>query len=383
MKSDNPKILIATGIYPPDIGGPATYSKILNDSLSEYGYSSVVVSFGAVRRLPKILRHSVYFFKLLKASRGAEIIFAQDPVSVGLPALFVSKITRKPLLLKIVGDYAWEQGMIRFGVKDRLDEFSLQRKGYGLAVSILKRVEKVVARGAIKIIVPSEYLKKIVSNWGISPQKIAVVYNAFGAGFSFTKEDKNETKKELGLLGRRVIVSAGRLVPWKGFLELLEIMPEIFLKYPDAVLLIAGEGPLRAKIEKRTKELGLGENIRLLGKLPKENLFRYLSVAEVFVLNTSYEGFSHQLLEVMSSGVPIVTTAVGGNPEIVKDGENGFLVKYGDGRKLSQAIQGILSDGLLAGKLAEEGKKTAGGFTKDRMLVGLVAVIAGLKKNNG
>ncbi len=81
------KILIATGIYPPDIGGPATYSKLLKDELPGRGIDVQVLSFGQVRHLPKIIRHFSYLLKILKLGRGVDVIYAQDPVSVGFPAL--------------------------------------------------------------------------------------------------------------------------------------------------------------------------------------------------------------------------------------------------------------------------------------------------------
>ena len=107
------KILITTGIYPPDIGGPATYSKILIDELPKHNINALVLGFGEVRRLPKIIRHFLYFLKILKKGWKADIIFAQDPVSVGLPAALAAKILGKKFVLKIVGDYAWEQFQIK------------------------------------------------------------------------------------------------------------------------------------------------------------------------------------------------------------------------------------------------------------------------------
>src|SRR3989344_3451656 len=86
------KILIATGIYPPDIGGPATYSKLLADELSKHNFNVSVLSFGEVRKLPKVLRHIIYFFKVWRRGKKADIIFAQDPVSVGLPAVLAAEI---------------------------------------------------------------------------------------------------------------------------------------------------------------------------------------------------------------------------------------------------------------------------------------------------
>src|SRR3989344_4645882 len=117
------KILIATPLYPPDIGGPATYSKLLFDNLSKRSVKIVIFSFGEVRALPKIVRHLVYFFKLLKKARSADIIFAQDTVSVGFPALWVAKILTKKFFVRVPGDYAWEQGVQKHGIVDPIDEF--------------------------------------------------------------------------------------------------------------------------------------------------------------------------------------------------------------------------------------------------------------------
>src|SRR3989344_2738828 len=110
------RILVATGLYPPDIGGPATYTKMLETHLPKRGVELTVAPYGWVRRYPKIFRHTAFMWKLIRESRGCDAIYALDPVSVGLPALIASKITRKPLFLRIVGDYAWEQGQLRFGV---------------------------------------------------------------------------------------------------------------------------------------------------------------------------------------------------------------------------------------------------------------------------
>src|SRR3990167_1262831 len=98
------RILIATGLYPPDIGGPATYSKLLFDKLYTYDVQVEVAWFGEVRYLPKIIRHIVYFFMVIKKSKGMDAIYAQDPLGTGFPAMFAAMATRKRFFLKIVGD---------------------------------------------------------------------------------------------------------------------------------------------------------------------------------------------------------------------------------------------------------------------------------------
>ena len=118
------KVLITTGIYPPDIGGPAIYSKLLFDELPKRGFEVEVLVFKDVLKWPYIIRHIIYFLKILKKGRKVDIIFAQDPLGSGMPAAFAAKILRKKFILKIVGDRAWETGVQSFGLKIMLDEFS-------------------------------------------------------------------------------------------------------------------------------------------------------------------------------------------------------------------------------------------------------------------
>ena len=339
------RILIATGIFPPEVGGPATYSKILLDELPKHDFGVRVLSFGSVRKLPKILRHMAYGFKVVLMGRNTDIIFAQDPVSVGLPAALAAKILRKKFLLKIVGDYAWEQGVQRFGVKEVLDDF-LKNK-YRWEVEFLRKIQKFTANRADKIIVPSEYLKKVVLAWGVKQGKIHVVYNAFDA--PEIKISKEDAKKQLGISGK-ILISAGRDVPWKGFQMLRDLMPEILLQIPDAKLFI-------------------------LSNAPKEKLLLYLRAADLFVLNTSYEGFSHQILEAMALGVPIVTTDAGGNPELIEDGKEGFLVKFNDKEALKTKILEILKNPELAQKLGASASQKSRQFSKERMVKEIVKIL--------
>ncbi|MEK7614391.1 MAG: glycosyltransferase family 4 protein [Patescibacteria group bacterium] len=365
------KILITTGIYPPSIGGPATYSKILFEELPKRGIETTILSFDEVRSLPKIIRHAVYFLKIFGRSRGCGIIYAQDPVSVGLPSFFAAKILRKNFLLRVAGDYAWEQGIQRFGVVEMLDDFVKKLAGqYKLPVRFLRYIEYFVARHAERVIVPSKYLKKIVTGWGVPVEKITVINNAFEG---VPREATSDRPKML--LSGKTIVSAGRLVPWKGFLVLVEMMLESVKKFPDLKLYIIGDGPDRELLERRIKLLELNRNVFLLGKVSQAALFDYVGQASAFVLNTGYEGFPHQILEALSLGTPVVTTDIGGNQDMMRHGENGFLVPYNDKQALAAAVEKILRDEELARRFKENGRVTVAKFTKERMINSLIKVM--------
>ncbi len=357
------RVLIATGIYPPSIGGPATYSKILYENLHKYGISVAVASFDNLRHLPIGIRHFLYFIKLLIDGIGCDVIYAQDPVSVGYPAMWAARILNKKFVLKIVGDYAWEQGVQRFGVKELLDDFVKDRREYHSRVLQMKKIQKKVAKSADKIIVPSRYLKKIVTQWGIEENKINVVYNSFEGILDIEKIIKND----LGL-SHPTIISAGRLVPWKGFEKLINVISELKEKIPSIKLIIIGDGPQKQNLEKIIVDKKLSQNVSLLPAMSKENLFEYIHSSDIFVLNTGYEGFSHQILEVLALGVPIITTNIGGNPEIIKNEENGILVDYDDVEQIKSAINKILNDRSFSGMISENGKKSVAEFSLNKML---------------
>ena len=367
--SSRPVILIITGLFPPEIGGPATYSKILLEDLPARGFEVKILPFSLVRKYPPIIRHLIFSWQVWQQVRGVDVIYAMDPVSVGLPVMLACFFGRRSYWLKIVGDYAWEQGCQRAGVEDSLDVFSTRRGGYGWLVRVLKIVQTLVVSRAKRIVVPSFYLKKIVGNWGVDTEKIDVIYNAFeGKNLALNKIAERTT---LGL-NNEIIVSVGRLVPWKGFTTLIEAMPRILIKHPEAKLLIIGDGPEEKTLREKIEQAELGSVVKLLGRLTQTELFKYVVAADVFILNTAYEGFSHQLLEVMSLKTPVVTTRIGGNPELISDGETGLLFEYNNREELIEAVEKILTNKNLASTLSNQAHGVAKSFTRTRMVDGLV-----------
>lgn len=363
-------ILIATGLFPPEIGGPATYSKLLQDELPKFGFAVTVVPFRAVRHLPKLVRHGAYFWRVFREGAHVDIIFAQDPVSVGLPAALAALLLRKKFMLKIVGDYAWEQGSQRFSVSDQLDEFL--KKKYGWKVELLRRLQAWSAARADCIVVPSEYLRSVVAQWGITPNRISVIYNAFDPPYQTLSKD--EARKKLGLAGI-VLISIGRLVPWKGFDALIKLVKKLQIDIPDIRLMIIGDGPERERLAQKIREHDLGKVIALAGNRSHEDVVTALTAGDVFILNTGYEGFSHTLLEAMAMGIPICTTRAGGNEELVRDQENGIFFERDNIDQMRAAVMRIVQDHDFAHMLAERAREKAGSFSTQRMLGETVALL--------
>jgi len=303
---------------------------------------------------------------LLRASRDADLIYALDPWSVGVPSLLVAALFRKTFVVKIVGDYAWEQGVQRFGVRQQLDTFS-KRPGsdYHPFVSLLKFSERLVARRAKRVVVPSEYLKTIISNWGVSKKRITVIHNGIR---DFDVRGRKQVLRGMVKARGEILISAGRLVPWKGFAALIAVMPVLLKRFPEAKLLIAGDGPDMNKLEHAARRLGISGHVVFLGSLSQDVLMSYIKMADVFVLNSSYEGFSHVLLEVMAVGTPIVTTNVGGNPEIISDQKHGILIRRNSPKELSEAISRTLSDRGLRERIARAAKRRVKDFSEEHVI---------------
>lgn len=330
------KILLATPLYPPDSGGPATYAKLLMDELPKRGVEVTLLKFGDVRRLPKVLRHAAYFVRCLKSARGVDAVYALDPVSVGLPAVLAAMLLGKKCILRVPGDYAWEQGRQRFGVKDEIDAF--QNKTFGGNVERLRRIQKFVARRAKKIVVPSEYMHRVVSGWVEDSTKVETIYSSIHLPVEYALP----TERPQGFL----VVTIARRVPWKG-IEALERV-------------VAKEASWTFK---------------LLDGLPHTEAMGWVKSADAFALNSTYEGLSHALIEAMSLGTPIVATNVGGNPELITPGENGLLIPPKDDDALHAALKDIESKPEDARIRAGRAQEKARQFSIDVTIEKLVTLL--------
>ena len=357
------KLVIATPLYPPEIGGPATYAQLLQEGLPKKGIEVTLVKFSEVRHLPKIIRHYVYYRNVLRAALRADVVLALDPVSVGLPAMKAARKAKKPFIVKVVGDYAWEQGRQRFGVTQELDAF-VQTKAVPFPVRIFREIQTHVAYRATRIIVPSEYLKSIVVAWGVPREKIEVIYNATSLG------ERGVVPQAVALLPHPMVVTVGRLVPWKHIEGIIDAVAGIF----GASLAIVGAGPQHTALTARAKEKLPGRAL-LTGSLSHSDTLAVMKSADVLVLNSSYEGLSHLLIEALMLGLPTIATAVGGNPEVITHEDNGILVSAGDPHALANALARMLGEKDLRQRLSARAQESAKRFSTETMLSATAALL--------
>jgi len=190
----------------------------------------------------------------------------------------------------------------------------------------------------------AEALKKHVVAMGADAGKIGVVGNGVDTS-KFHPVDRAEARRRLGLPeGAKVLISVGGLVERKGFHRVVEVLPRLLKSHPNLHYLIVGgasvEGDMSVPLREQVRGLGLSDRVRFLGSLAPEALKVPLSASDVFVLATRNEGWANVFLEAMACGLPVVTTDVGGNSEVVCCEDFGIVVPFGDA--------GALHDGLIA-----------------------------------
>lgn len=191
------------------------------------------------------------------------------------------------------------------------------------------------ARGVISV---SAYLRDRLVEHGIDTARIRVVYNGVDAA-TFHLQDRERLREALGLpAGRKILLYVGGLKHDKGLKDLLAPEPLEAVRRLGALVVVIGTGPLRAELERQVAAGGLEGEIRVLGGLPPPEVARYMGAADALCLPSHHEGIPNVILEALSCGLPVLSTNVGGIPEIVNDA-NGILVPPMRPRELADGIE--------------------------------------------
>jgi glycosyltransferase involved in cell wall biosynthesis len=197
-------------------------------------------------------------------------------------------------------------------------------------------------KSAARVFSVSDSLKQHVVSLGVESDKIRVIGNGIDVA-KFYPLAKAAARAELNIPEHaKVLVSVGALVDRKGFHRVIEVLPALAAKYPELIYLIVGgdspEGNIRERLEHQVKTLKLEEKVRFLGTYSSEQLKLPLSAADLFVLATANEGWANVFLEAMACGLPVITTEVGGNKEVVNDPGLGTVVPFGNSAALLAAL---------------------------------------------
>jgi glycosyltransferase involved in cell wall biosynthesis len=358
---------MVTGIFPPDIGGPATYVPVMSSELVKRGHKLTVVtltdtlqhddrsySFPVLRiqrQTFKPWRFLLTVAAILRHGRHAQVLYVNG---LHVEATIANFFLRKPLVQKIVGDWAWERATNKGWVTDSFEEF--QRRAHDFKVEMLKALRRFCARRADAVVVPSQYLARAVAGWGASPSKTIVIYNAV--------ELPSSPPSTIPLSARIKVVTVGRLVPWKKVDHLIEAIAEC----KETGLVVVGDGPERSRLEELVRARQLADRVYFAGQRSKAETLSLMAACDVFVLNSIYEGFPHVVLEAMSVGLPVVATEVGGTPELVRDGENGLLISPNANGELSKTLMKLVSSSEERQRLAAGAQETTQRFQRSPMI---------------
>jgi glycosyltransferase involved in cell wall biosynthesis len=361
------RVVFLTGIWPPDIGGPATHGPDFARFLRDRGHAVHVVTMGdsepsdrpvpvdsIARGRPFVVRYPLVAVKGFRRARSADVVYATATYAAAAVAA-----AHRPLVAKLVSDPAFERAR-RYGLfTGTLEQF--QRVGCRRATA-LKRARTAALRRARRIVVPSRYLAALAAGWGLDTHRIEVLVNPAPPPQHVEAES----------LDARTFVFVGRLTEQKALTVALEALHDV----ESAQLVLIGDGPERERLARRAAELGVGGRLRFAGALPREQVLRHLAGACAALLPSAWENSPHAVVEALSVGTPVVATAVGGVPEIVRDGENGLLVPPNDAPALAQAMRRVLEDDGLRDRLAAGAVPSVATIGREEIYGRLEAILA-------
>lgn len=325
------KILIVTPVYPPEIGGPATYSALVARELRRRGNSVEIIALSddavamddtTTHFLPKkgskTLRQARLTALIARKARRFDVVFGLDIAVVGLAAVMASKLVRKPCVIRYVGDVAWERSARDGLTSKNLEEFLANPDASRKVLWLQRRV----FRNADAIVACSNFLKQVAEKYyKLDSGRVFSIYNALESAVP----DKAESGRQLGL--GNAFVTVCRLVPWKRVDRVIKAMSLLAAKHPDAKLVVVGDGPEMENLRATARQQGVENAVEFVGRKPNEEALRYISAGKGFVLNSGYEGMAFVILEAMACRTPIICSDIPQNREIVSDNETGFLVR--------------------------------------------------------
>ena len=218
---------------------------------------------------------------------------------------------------------------------------------------------------ADRITALTNWEKKEISKFGTSPSKIDVIPNGIHLPKYKKKTNKKHVRQKFGLDGK-ILLFVGQPTRRKGWEYFVRAMPYILKEIPDAKAVFIGYRS-DGTIENLIHELGLEDKTKFLGFQKEEDKIDVYKSADVFVFPTLYEGFGIIFLEAMAAGIPVVTTDVAGNKEIIENGKNGLLVRPRNEKEVARATIKLLGSSSLRRKIMKNNLKKVVGFDWPRV----------------
>jgi glycosyltransferase involved in cell wall biosynthesis len=374
------RICIFTETYYPVMGGGETQANLLAEGLIAGGHSVIVLTRRSEASLKKHERYgNVDVYRLTPTGRGQlkkwglllssipvlirlraqyDLIFVSGYRIIGMAAVLVGKLLRKPVVLKadsqgeMSGEF-FDSGLKKIGISHSSFPFSLFLR---FRNSILKKAD---GFSAISPEIASEW-----TSGGIPSNKVRLIPNAVDTArfIPVDTTQKMRLRQKLGLPQEgNIAIYTGRLVSYKGLPLLLQVWKEICCRHENALLLLAGTGGLdihncEAELHEYVVSSNMEKNVQFLGAV--NNVEEFLQAADLFAFPTENDAFPSSVVEAMACGLPVIATPVGAIKTIVIHEETGWLIQPKNDQQLFDALHVLLSNRLLASKLGQAASRS-------------------------
>jgi len=333
-------ILLLSGIYPPDVGGPAKFVSVYSKWLAPKSWKVFVVSFSNSKKVEiledaihvnlicrqsnLIVRYMSTVFQIYRSSVNSQHILANG---LFIELLIASKLFRLPYSVKVPGDIVWERAKNKSITTKSVEDFQSEKLGW--KYRIFRSLNSRCLRDAQAVIVPSEQLFRLCAIWGVPKHRIHLVHNSVFTDFFIPIEQPKEFD----------VLTVARLVKWKGIDEIIKICSKNDLK-----MLIVGDGPEMANLKNIAKEVGA--RVKFVGDTDQKDLVEYYNQSRCFVLNSSFEASSYSLIEAMSCSLPVIASRNTGSAEVITHRQDGLLIDK------NYSLQNALTDLFSSNELA-------------------------------
>ena len=340
------RVLLVTNVFPPAIGGPATFGARLGEELFQCGHQVKVMcateELSATNKFPfpvirtgfsgNILQREIKIrIKLLKAVISSDIIYC---MGLEHQTAWACRVCRKPYVLRIGGDSVWE-GARNLGtsVLEPEEFYTKNTQDKRIDVKVPEQRRLAQLRSATTVVYVSGYLKNLAGFWCASrPAHESIILN----GISINEQSKLPVRSSTEPMR---LLFIGRQTNWKGVDAILLALMNV----ENVKLTVAGYGPtLPANID-LVRRLGLGKKVEFLGHVDPKEVEKLMAKHHVLILPSLYEGLSNTLLEAGRGGLACIASDRGGNPEVIIHKETGLLVDPYSVEEIESAIR-LLSD---------------------------------------
>ena len=360
------RVLIVTGIFPPDIGGPATHASDLRDELDARGHKPFVLTlwdgpvFEASRGIARFPRSWAVPVRMARvtawiaeAAKRFDVVYA---TGMHAEAVAGARMAGVPSVVKIVGDPVWERAR-RLGLTDAgFGDFLMAGPSRDPRLAAMRWMRDASLRHASAVVTPSRYLADVVETWLGGPSDVTVIPNGARVPSTVT----GPTAREGGPLR---LVYVGRLI----VLKRVERLIEAVAKTDGWTLEVVGSGPEVDRLRSVA-----GERVRFAGDLDHVETLRRIAGADALGLASETEGLPHVAIEALAVGTPVISPPVGGLPEVVMDEESGLLVPGGSAAAIGDALARMRDEDGLRLRLREGALRAGEAWrfeaTADRLL---------------